>query len=163
MTARPMQHRSGWPVSYGSYCRGCRCAGCAEKQRAYYEANKDEIAEKKRAYREANKDEIAEKQRAYYEANKDEIAEKQRAYRAAHPELQIYYREHARRRAKGLPTKGLMADLRANGMLNTDVVSEWVAIEQAIARGESTSRIMTDLAVPYEVVQSVREAMDGAA
>ena len=49
----------------------------AEKQRAYYEANKDSIAEKHRAYREANKDSIAEKQRAYYEANKDSIAEKQ--------------------------------------------------------------------------------------
>ena len=49
----------------------------AEKQRAYYEANKDSIAEKQRAYREANKDSIAEYQRAYYEANKDSIAEKQ--------------------------------------------------------------------------------------
>ena len=35
------------------------------------------IAEKQRAYYEANKDSIAEKQRAYYEANKDSIAEKQ--------------------------------------------------------------------------------------
>ena len=34
----------------------------AEKQRAYYEANKDSIAERRRAYREANKDSIAEKQ-----------------------------------------------------------------------------------------------------
>ena len=69
----------------------------AEKKRAYYEANKDEIAEKQRAYREANKDEIAEKQRAYYEANKDEIAEKQRAYREANKdeiaEKQRAYRE----------------------------------------------------------------------
>nr|DAP40440.1 MAG TPA: Helix-turn-helix XRE-family like protein [Caudoviricetes sp.] len=52
----------------------------AEKQRAYYEANKDSIAEKQRAYREANKDSIAEYQRAYYEANKDSIAEYQRDY-----------------------------------------------------------------------------------
>ena len=49
----------------------------AEKQRAYYEANKDSIAEYQRAYYEANKDSIAEKRRAYREANKDSIAEKQ--------------------------------------------------------------------------------------
>lgn len=39
-------HREPWPVSYGSYGRGCRCAACtaatAEKKRAYYEANRDE-------------------------------------------------------------------------------------------------------------------------
>ena len=52
----------------------------AEKQRAYYEANKDSIAEYQRTYRKANKDSIAEKKRAYYEANKDSIAEYQRAY-----------------------------------------------------------------------------------
>ena len=55
----------------------------AEKQRAYRKANKDSIAEKQRAYRKANKDSLAERQRAYYEANKDSIAEKQRAYRKA--------------------------------------------------------------------------------
>ena len=69
----------------------------AEKQRAYYEANKDSIAEKQRAYREANKDSIAEYQRAYYEANKDSIAERRRAYREANKdsiaEKQRAYRE----------------------------------------------------------------------
>jgi hypothetical protein len=58
-------------------------ADIAEKKRAYREANKADIAEKQRAYREANKADIAEKQRAYYEANKADIAEKQRAYREA--------------------------------------------------------------------------------
>lgn len=111
-------HRSGWPVSYGSYARGCRCVGCKAKKRAY---------------------------------------------REQHPELRIFYREHARRRAKGLPTKGLMAQLRANGMLNTGPVAEWVAIEQAIARGVPSSQIMTDLGVAYEAVAAVREAMDGVA
>ena len=55
----------------------------AEKQRAYYEANKDSIAEYQRAYRKANKDSIAERQRAYRKANKDSIAEYRRAYRNA--------------------------------------------------------------------------------
>ena len=59
------------------------CEACAEKKRAYREANRGEIAEKKRAYREANRGEIAEKQRAYREANRGEIAEKKRAYREA--------------------------------------------------------------------------------
>lgn len=36
----PDGHRAPWPVSYGSYVRGCRCEGCAEQQRAYYEENK---------------------------------------------------------------------------------------------------------------------------
>lgn len=45
-----------------------RCRSIAEKQRAYYEANKGSIAEKQRAYREANKDSIAEKQRWIREA-----------------------------------------------------------------------------------------------
>ena len=36
-----------------------------------------------RAYREANREEIAAKRRAYYEANREEIAAKQRAYREA--------------------------------------------------------------------------------
>lgn len=47
-------HRAGWPVSYGSYKRGCRCAGCAAKlsayRRAYYEANREKIAARQRAH-----------------------------------------------------------------------------------------------------------------
>jgi len=71
----------------------------AAYQRAYYEANKDEIAAKKRAYREANKDELAAKQRAYREANKDELAAKQRAYREANKEkYNEYMRNYQRRR-----------------------------------------------------------------
>ena len=46
------------------WCKRCRNAQLAEKQRAYYKANKAEIAEKQRAYRKANKAELAEKQRS---------------------------------------------------------------------------------------------------
>ena len=42
-------HHAGWPISNGSYARGCRCDGCKAKKRAYYEQNKDEIAAKQRA------------------------------------------------------------------------------------------------------------------
>ena len=55
----------------------------AERQRAYYEANRDKVAERKRAYREANRDKVTEYQRAYYEANRDKVTERQRAYREA--------------------------------------------------------------------------------
>ena len=64
----------------------------AEKQRAYYEANKDSIAEYQRTYRKANKDSIAEKKRAYYEANKDSIAEKQQWIR--HKRLNLGYSQY---------------------------------------------------------------------
>ena len=35
----------------------------AERQKAYYEANKDKVAERQKAYREANKDKVAEQRR----------------------------------------------------------------------------------------------------
>jgi 5-methylcytosine-specific restriction endonuclease McrA len=54
--------------------------------RAYREANREQIAEKKRAYRAANREKIREYNRAYREANPEQIAELNRAYRAANPE-----------------------------------------------------------------------------
>ena len=56
------------------------------KQKAYREANREEIAAKQKAYYEANREEIAAKQKAYYEANREEIAAKRRAYREANRE-----------------------------------------------------------------------------
>ena len=53
----------------------------AAKQRAYYEANREEIAAKQRAYREANREELAAYQRAYREANREEIAKRRREKR----------------------------------------------------------------------------------
>jgi len=38
-----------------------------------------------------------------------------------------------------------------------------LALEHAIARGETTTRIMTDLGVGYETVQTARDALAGAA
>ena len=45
-----------------------------EYSKAYYEANKDEIAVRKKAYRKANPDKIAASGKAYRESNKDRIA-----------------------------------------------------------------------------------------
>ena len=72
-----------------------------EYSKAYYEANKDEIAVRKKAYRKANPDKIAasgkayresnkEKEaarhKAYYEANKDELAARMKDYNKAYYE-----------------------------------------------------------------------------
>ena len=62
--------RDSWHGTVSGYTNhGCRCDACRAAQRAYREANRDDIAAKKRAYREANRDDIAAKQRAYREAN----------------------------------------------------------------------------------------------
>ncbi len=58
-----------------------------EYKKAWYEANKDEIAARGKAYREANKDKIAARAKAWYEANKDEIA----ARRKANPDKMVAY------------------------------------------------------------------------
>lgn len=54
----------------------------AERNRAYYEANREKVAEYKRAYYEANREKLAEYKRAYREANREKVAERSRAYRA---------------------------------------------------------------------------------
>ena len=42
----------------------------AERQRAYYEANREKVAAQQRAYYEANREKVAEYKRAYYEARR---------------------------------------------------------------------------------------------
>lgn len=51
----------------------------AARNRAYYEANREEIAAQQRAYYEAHREKCIAWQRAYYEANRDEINAKRRA------------------------------------------------------------------------------------
>lgn len=50
----------------------------AERNAAYYKANKDKIAEYQAAYREANKDKFAEYQAAYREKHREELNAKAR-------------------------------------------------------------------------------------
>ena len=54
----------------------------AERNAAYYEANKDRIAERNAAYREANKDRIAERRRANREQRNAYMREYMRKRRA---------------------------------------------------------------------------------
>ena len=58
----------------------------AERNRRYYEANKEALAEYQRRYYEANKEALAEYQRRYYEANKEALAERNRRYYEANKE-----------------------------------------------------------------------------
>ena len=56
-------------------------------------------AAKQKAYYEAHREEIAAKQKAYYEAHGEEIAAKQKAYREAHRErrneyMRVYLKEY---------------------------------------------------------------------
>ena len=53
-----------------------------------------------RAYREANKEDIAAYQRAYYEANKEDIAAKQRKWQKDNRERRNAYMREYRRRKK---------------------------------------------------------------
>ena len=82
----------------------------AASRRAYYEAHKDEAAAYQRAYREAHKDEIAASRRAYYEAHKDEIAASRRAYREAHKDEAAAYRRAYRARAKNTAPDTAMSE-----------------------------------------------------
>ena len=64
----------------------------AAKHKAYYEANKKEITDYKRSYQKANKEEIASKRKRYYEANKEKIAAKHKTYSEANKEEIAAYR-----------------------------------------------------------------------
>ena len=54
--------------------------------KAYYEANKEQIKAKNKAYREANKEQIKDYNKAYREANKEQIKDYNKAYREANKE-----------------------------------------------------------------------------
>ena len=68
---------------------------CIDCNKAYCEANKEELLAKSRAYYQANKEEIVGKKRAYYAANKEKIAAYDRSRAKANPER---IREKGRRR-----------------------------------------------------------------
>ena len=54
--------------------------------KAYYEANKEQIKAKNKAYREANKEQIKDYNKAYNEANREKIKDYNKAYKKANPE-----------------------------------------------------------------------------
>jgi len=51
-----------------------------EKQKEYYEANKERIKERTKEYYEANKERIKERTKKYHEANKERIKERTKEY-----------------------------------------------------------------------------------
>ena len=87
----------------------------AERRKAYYEANRERLAEYQKAYREANRERLAERQKAYREANRERLAERQKAYREANRERlaerrKVYYeanRENLAVRWKGAALRRL--------------------------------------------------------
>lgn len=72
----------------------------------------------------------------------------------------LYAREYQRRRARGLPTKGLAKLLRDTGGEGVHLMPAVTRrrIEAAYARGLRTSQVMQQLAVTYSECQQVLEA-----
>lgn len=72
-----------------------------------------------------------------------------------------YGREYQRRRAVGLPTRGLAAAMRAGTVVPAIAPSKLVQAQQMYARGESTSDIMRACGLTYAQCQDVRAGMAG--
>lgn len=62
-----------------------------DRNKAYYEANKEKILQRGKAYREANREKKAEYDKAYHEANREKILERSKAYREANKEKKAEY------------------------------------------------------------------------
>ena len=110
------------------------------KQKAYREANREEIVAKQKAYYEANREEIAAKRRAYYEANWEEIAAKQKAYREANREeiaakKRAYY--EANREEIAAKQKAIADVRRARRMTQRDLATLCGVTQPAISQWES--------------------------
>lgn len=65
------------PDGLRSYCKACANA----REKAYREANKEQISIREKAYREANKERIATRHKAYHKANRDQIIARKRERR----------------------------------------------------------------------------------
>lgn len=68
----------GRPVSHGTYCRGCRCAGCVEAGRAYRVAYRADPQVRER---------LRERNRAWYRAHREEVRERTNQRRRTQPQL----------------------------------------------------------------------------
>lgn len=77
----------GTPAAYKG---GCRCEVCVtakrEKDRAYYERNRERVKAKVQAYKETNAEAVAATQRRYREANAETIQARKREYHQANAE-----------------------------------------------------------------------------
>ena len=71
-----------------------------QKNKQYYEQNRDKIKEQSKQYYEQNKEEYKEYQRDYREKNKEEYKEYQRDYREKNREKNCEYQREYRQRKK---------------------------------------------------------------
>jgi hypothetical protein len=79
----------------------CECKKChTERQKQYYQTNKEVIVEQRKQYRQANKETIAERQKQYHQANKEKITEQQKQYRQANKEKITEQRKQYRQASK---------------------------------------------------------------
>jgi len=97
----PMTCPSGWRCSIRHSKTVCRYQSLhPEKQRRYYESNREKVLKYKRHYREVNPDKAREWSRRYYEANREKENERSRVYKDANPgkvlEQRIRYRNSHR-------------------------------------------------------------------
>jgi hypothetical protein len=72
-----------------------------------------------------------------------------------------YAREYQRRRAHGLPTVGLAAEMRAGTTVPTIPPKKLRLAQQMYARGLRTSDVMDALGLTYAQCQTVRAGMAG--
>lgn len=83
-----MEIPHGTPSAYSWH--KCRCDICVEakrdRDRAYYERNRERVKARSKAWYEANPERAREARRQYAEANRDRIREQKRAYTAEHAE-----------------------------------------------------------------------------
>ena len=77
------------------------CKKCEnERQREYYEENREKRLGYGKKYRDSNLEKARERERYYYYANRDKELERNRKYRDANPEVAIKYRKNNRERIK---------------------------------------------------------------
>jgi HNH endonuclease. len=78
------------------YC----CKACnRERNKKYYEKNKEQVLERQKKYREENKEQILEQNRKYYEENKEKVLKRKKKYREDNREYFKKWREENREHA----------------------------------------------------------------
>lgn len=80
-------------------CRECE----KERNKLYYENNKEKVLEARKLYRENNKEKLSEKQKLYRENNKEKISESSKLYRENNKEKVLLQYAKKRARKKDLP------------------------------------------------------------
>ena len=77
-----------------------------DRNRRYYEKNKEKIAKQHKRYREKNKEKLSKKEKVYYEKNKEKIAKQQKRYREKNKEKILKRQKMYYERRVYIPTFG---------------------------------------------------------